>query len=56
MNLQVLIKEDKDEKETIITQRDSRINRWNLMFENLETEKLNQEAEVEKKSKLEDLY
>jgi hypothetical protein len=26
------------------------------MFENLETEKLNQEAEVEKKSKLEDLY
>lgn len=56
MNLQVLVKEDPEEKEAIITQRESRINRWNLMFDSMETEKLNKEEEIEKKSKLEDLY
>ncbi|MEI7478359.1 MAG: hypothetical protein WCJ81_07985 [bacterium] len=56
MNLQILIAEDEKEKEAILGQRDSRLNRWKLVCDQEETKKLKAEAEVEKKDKLDDLY
>ncbi|MFZ5341492.1 MAG: hypothetical protein ACOZBL_02855 [Patescibacteria group bacterium] len=55
MNLQILIAEDEKEKEAILAQRDSRIHRWNLVFDNLEKEKLEVEEKKEKEEKLSNL-
>lgn len=52
MNLQILIAEDEKEKEAILAQRDSRIHRWNIVFDNLEKEKLEVEEKKEKEEKL----
>jgi hypothetical protein len=55
MNLQILIAEDEKEKEAIIAQRDSRANRWKLVLENLEKEKLQKVDKAERADKLDDL-
>lgn len=55
MNLQILIAEDEKEKEAIIAQRDSRANRWKLVLENLEKEKLEKVDQEERAGKLDNL-
>lgn len=56
MNLQILIQEDEKEKEAILSQRDSRMNRWKLVVSQEETHVASQKAEAEKEEKLDDLY
>lgn len=56
MNLQILIAEDEKEKEAILGQRDSRLNRWKLVVSQGETHVASQQAEAEKEEKLGDLY
>lgn len=56
MNLQILIAEDEKEKEAIIAQRESRIQRWKLVAEQEQNKVLKAQAEVEKTEKLDDLY
>lgn len=56
MNLQILIAEDEKEKEAILAQREARFNRWKLVLENLQTEKLKAEEKQEKEGKLWNLY
>jgi hypothetical protein len=56
MNLQILIAEDEKEKEAILAQRDSRLQRWKLVAEQEQNKVLKAEAEIEKTEKLDDLY
>lgn len=56
MNLQILVAEDEKEKEAILAQRDARLNRWKLVMENLQTEKLKAEEKKDKEGKLGNLY
>lgn len=56
MNLQILIEEDEKEKEAILGQRDSRLNRWKLVVTQEENHVASQKAEAEKEEKLGDLY
>lgn len=55
MNLQILTAEDEKEKAAIVAQRDSRFNRWKLVMENLEKEKLQKVDKEERAGKLDDL-
>jgi len=52
MNLQILIEEDEKEKEAILAQRESRLNRWKLVYNQEETHVASQKAEAEKEEKL----
>lgn len=56
MNLQILITEDEKEKEAILAQRESRINRWKLVLTQEENHAASQKAEAEKEEQLGDLY
>lgn len=56
MNLQILIAEDEKEKEAIMAQREARFNRWKLVLENLNTERLKAEEKKDKEGKLGNLY
>lgn len=55
MNLQILIAEDEKEKEAILAQRESRMHRWNIVFDNLEKEKLEIVDKKEREDKLTNL-
>ncbi|MEF2175838.1 MAG: hypothetical protein V3575_05175 [Candidatus Absconditabacteria bacterium] len=55
LNLQILTAEDEKEKEAIEGQRVSRLNRWTLVLENLEKEKLKEIESKEKDEKLTNL-
>lgn len=55
LNLQILTAEDEKEKEAIESQRVSRLNRWTLVLENLEKEKLKEIESKEKDEKLSNL-
>lgn len=56
MNLQILIQEDEKEKEAILAQRETRMNRRKLVVTQGETHVASQKAEAEKEEKLGDLY
>lgn len=56
MNLHILIAEDEKEKEAILSQRQSRSNRWQIVLDNLSKDELNKQAESDKKEQLTDLY
>ena len=56
MNLQILIAEDEKEKEAIVSQRESRQNRWKLITDQEENKVLKKEAEAEQTEKLGSLY
>lgn len=56
MNLQILINEDEKEKEAILAQRESRLNRRKLVVSSAENQVATQQAEAEKEEKLDDLY
>lgn len=55
MNLQIIMAEDEKEKEAILAQRETRINRWNLIIEQEENKRLKAIDEKEKAGKLDDL-
>ncbi|MBS8121470.1 hypothetical protein [Candidatus Vampirococcus lugosii] len=55
INLYVLMNEDEKEKESILAQRDSKLKRWNLVLENLETENIKNKEKKDKEDKLNDL-
>lgn len=55
MNLQILMLEDENEKKEIESQRESRINRWDLVLGSLEKNKLEKQEKKEKTNKLNDL-
>ncbi len=55
MNLEILASEDEKEMEIVNAQREANLNKWKLLIENLETEKLKKQAEEEKQKKLDDL-
>ncbi len=52
MNLQILMAEDEKEKEAIVSQREYRSNRWQIVMDNLEKEAM---IKIEKKEKDEKL-
>jgi hypothetical protein len=56
MNLQILIAEDEKEKEAILSQRESRQNRWKLITEQEANKELKKQDEAEKSEKLGSLY
>ena len=56
MNLQILIAEDEKEKEAILAQRESRLNRRKIVVSQEQTHADAQKAEEEKEEKLGDLY
>jgi len=55
MNLEILAHEDEKEWEIVYTQRQANLEKWKLTKDNLEAEKLKQQAEKEKEEKLNDL-
>ena len=55
MNLTVLIHEDEKEKEAILAQREARLNRWKLVNDNLQSEKMKKIDNKEKAWQLDDL-
>jgi len=55
MNLEILAHEDEKEAEIVYAQRDANLEKWKLARENMEAEKLKEQAEKEKEEKLNDL-
>lgn len=55
MNLQILIAEDEKERDAIMQQRDSKFNRWGIVLENLQKNKLEAADKAEREWKLSDL-
>lgn len=55
MNLQILIAEDENEKNAILAQRDARKNRWKLVVDSMEGDKMKKVAAAEQESKMSDL-
>ncbi len=55
MNLQILIAEDENEKNAILAQREARRNRWKLVVDSMEGDKMKKVAAVEQESKMNDL-
>lgn len=55
MNLQILIAEDENEKNAILAQRDARKNRWKLVIDSMEGDKMKKVAAAEQESKMSDL-
>jgi len=56
MNLQILMSEDEKEKEAIVSQRDYRQNRWQLVLDNFQREWELKIETAEKEEKLTNLY
>jgi len=56
MNLQILIKEDENESQAIISQRQARIQRRKLVLDTLDKEEVEKIAKQEQEQKLGDLY
>lgn len=55
LNLHLLMVEDEKEKESILSQRESRIHRWSIVLENLENQIELKKDEIEKEDKLKNL-
>lgn len=55
MNLQILIAEDENEKNAILAQREARSNRWKLVVDNMEGDKMKKIIAAEQASKMDDL-
>lgn len=55
MNLEILIHEDEKEKESILAQRDGKLKRWQLIFDNLNKKEEEQKYKQEKEEKLQNL-
>jgi len=55
MNLEILSHESENEKEIVLAQRQSNLDKWKLVLDNLEAEKMKEQAEKEKEQKLNDL-
>lgn len=55
MNLEILAHEDENEKDIVLTQRTSNLDKWQLALNKLNSSKERQEAEQEKQDKLNDL-
>lgn len=55
MNLQIIMSEEESEKEAILAQRESRLQRWKLILEQEENNRLKAQDEVEKAGKIDDL-
>ena len=55
MNLEILAHEDEKEKDIVLTQRSSNLDKWKLIVDNTQVKKLKEEEEKEKKNKIDDL-
>jgi len=55
MNLQILLHEEEKEKEAILSQREQKQQRWKLVLDNWDKEKMKGAYEKEKEAKLGDL-
>jgi len=55
MNLEILVHEDEKEKDIVLTQRTSNLDKWKLVLDNTQVKKLKEEEEKEKKTKIDDL-
>jgi len=55
MNLEILVHEDEKEKDIVLTQRSSNLDKWKLIVDNTQVKKLKEEEEKEKKNKIDDL-
>lgn len=55
MNLHALKAEDENEKNTIDTEREMRLKRWEAVLTTLDREELGEKAKEEQKGKMEDL-
>ncbi len=55
MNLEILAHEDEKEKDIVLTQRTSNLDKWQLVLDNIQVKKLKKDEEREKKSKLDNL-
>ena len=55
MNLEILAHEDEKEKDIVLTQRTSNLDKWKLVLDNIQVKKLKEEDEKEKKNKIDDL-
>lgn len=56
MNLQILMEEEEKEKEAIEAQRKSKLERWEILMENLQQKQEKEKEDKEKEGKLKDLY
>ena len=55
MNLEILANESENEKDIVLAQRQANLDKWKLVLDNLEAEKLKEQVEKEKEQKLDDL-
>lgn len=55
MNLEILAHEDEKEKDIVLTQRTSNLDKWKLVLDNIQVKELKKIEEKEKKDKLNDL-
>ena len=55
MNLEILAHEDEKEKDIVLSQRATNLDKWKLVLENLKAKKLKEQEEKEKQEKLNDL-
>ena len=55
MNLEILAHEDEKEAEIVYSQREANLDKWRLVRENMEAEKLKEQTEKEKEKKINDL-
>jgi len=55
MNLEILAHEDEKEKDIVLTQRTSNLDKWNLVIDNIKVKKNKEQEEKEKKDKLDNL-
>lgn len=55
LNLEILSYEEEKEKDVILTQRNNKLEKWNLVVENIKSKKLSEYEENEKQKKLDSL-
>jgi len=55
MNLEILSHEDEKEKDIVLSQRATNLEKWNLLLDNLKVKRLKEKEEIEKQEKLNDL-
>jgi len=55
MNLEILANESENEKEIVLAQRQANLDKWKLVLDNLEAEKMKEQVNKEKEQKLNDL-
>jgi hypothetical protein len=56
MNLQILMMEEEKEKDSILTQRQEKIDRWKIILDNIANITLEKEEKTVKDQKLQNLY